>query len=48
MTANRKTNRTNNAKAELGDDLQITKTTRRASGGEHGHEPPEPHCFVGG
>jgi hypothetical protein len=31
MTTNRKTNRTN--KAELGDDLQITKTTRRASGG---------------
>jgi len=33
MTTNRKTNRTNNAKTELGDDLQITKTTRRASGG---------------
>jgi hypothetical protein len=33
MTTNRKTNRTNIAKAELGDDLQITKITRRASGG---------------
>jgi len=32
MTANRKTNRTR-ANAELGDDLRITKTTRRLSGG---------------
>ena len=35
MTANRNTKNTNpaRAKAELGDDLTITKTTRRASGG---------------
>ena len=33
MTANRKTNRTTSAKTEMGDDLRITKTTRRASGG---------------
>jgi len=35
MTAKRTTKNTNHAraKAELGDDLQITKTTRRASGG---------------
>jgi len=35
MTTNRSTKNTNHAraKAELGDDLRITKTTRRASGG---------------
>jgi len=35
MTANRTAKNTNHARAnaELGDDLQITKTTRRASGG---------------
>jgi hypothetical protein len=33
MTANRKTHRTSTPKTELGDDLVITKTTRRASGG---------------
>jgi hypothetical protein len=32
MTTNRKTTNAR-AKAELGDDLRITKTTRRASGG---------------
>jgi hypothetical protein len=32
MTANRKTTSAR-VKAELGDDLRITKTTRRASGG---------------
>jgi hypothetical protein len=33
MTANRKTKNTNTARTELGDDLTITKITRRASGG---------------